>query len=34
MDTYFAPAERASENELAAEIEIVSHNPVLDGLLH
>lgn len=34
MDTYFAPAERASEKEIAIEIEIVSHNPVLDGLLH
>jgi hypothetical protein len=34
MDTYFAPAARASENELALEIEIVSHNPVLEGLLH
>jgi K+-sensing histidine kinase KdpD len=34
MDTYFAPAERASQNELVAEIEIVSQNPVLDGLLH
>lgn len=34
MDTYFAPGERAEEEELAAEIEIVNMNPVLDGLLH
>jgi signal transduction histidine kinase len=34
MDTYFAPAKRANENDLAAEIEIVSKNPVVEGLLH
>lgn len=34
MDTYFAPAERANENELAAEINIVSQNPLVTGLLH
>ncbi len=33
MDTYFAPAERADENELATEIDIVSQNPVVTGLL-
>ena len=34
MDTYFAPAERANENELVAEIEMVNKNPVMSGLLH
>jgi len=34
MDTYFAPAERVNENELVAEIKIVSHNPLVSGLLH
>lgn len=34
MDTYFASGERAKEEELAAEIEIVTRNSVLDGLLH
>ncbi len=34
MDTYFAPPERASEEELAAEISFVSRNPVMTGLLH
>ena len=34
MDTYFASGERANEKELAAEIEVVSKNSVLDGLLH
>jgi len=34
MDTYFAPAERANEKELVAEIEIVSKNPIVSGLLH
>ena len=34
MDTYFAPAERASEKEVAAEIEIINNNPVMSGLLH
>ena len=34
MDTYFAPAERANEKELIAEIEMVNQNPVMSGLLH
>ena len=34
MDTYFAPAKRANEKELASEIEIVSKNPIVSGLLH
>ena len=34
MDTYFAPAERASDHDLAVEIEVVKHDPVLNGLLH
>jgi len=34
MDTYFAPAEKADEKELATEIEIVSQNPLVTGLLH
>ncbi len=34
MDTYFAPAERADEKELVAEIEFVSKNPIMSGLLH
>jgi hypothetical protein len=34
MDTYFAPAEKVSDRDLAAEIEFVSQNPVLDGLLY
>ncbi|OKY75498.1 MAG: histidine kinase [Desulfobulbaceae bacterium DB1] len=34
MDTYFAAAKRADEKEISAEIEIVSANPVLSGLLH
>ena len=34
METYFAPAERASEKEVAAEIEIIKNNPVMSGLLH
>ncbi|SEL94521.1 Histidine kinase-, DNA gyrase B-, and HSP90-like ATPase [Syntrophus gentianae] len=33
MDTYFAPAEKAKGEELTAEIEMVCHNPVLEGLL-
>ncbi|OPY89676.1 MAG: Sensor protein KdpD [Syntrophus sp. PtaU1.Bin208] len=33
MDTYFAPAEKAKGDELTAEIEMVCHNPVLEGLL-
>ncbi len=34
MDTYFAPAERANEKEIATEIEIASKNPLVSGLLH
>lgn len=34
MDTYFAPAERVTEEELVSEIEIVSNNPLMSGLLH
>jgi signal transduction histidine kinase len=34
MDTYFAPAGRAAAKDLAAEIEIVSNNPIVSGLLH
>jgi signal transduction histidine kinase len=34
MDTYFAPAEKNSDKELAAEIELVSKNPLVSGLLH
>ena len=34
MDTYFAPAERANEKELAVEIDFVSKNSVMTGLLH
>lgn len=34
MDTYFAPAERASEDKLKGEIAIVTHNPVIQELLH
>lgn len=34
METYFAPAARASDKELATEIEIVSRNPLISGLLH
>ena len=33
MDTYFAPAERCSDEELREQVEIVSRNPVVDGLL-
>ncbi|MBI5571165.1 MAG: HAMP domain-containing histidine kinase [Desulfomonile tiedjei] len=33
MDTYFAPAERCSDEELREQVEIVSRNPVIDGLL-
>lgn len=33
MDTYFAPPERASDEQLATEIEIVSNNPIFSGLL-
>ena len=34
METYFAPAERANDIELKKEIEIVSKNPVIDGLMN
>lgn len=34
MDTYFAPAERSSDDELKKEIALVSKNPIIDGLLH
>jgi signal transduction histidine kinase len=34
LHTYFAPAERTAANDLAAEIEIISKNPVTTGLLH
>ena len=34
MDTYFAPPEKATEKELAAEISIVSKKPLVSGLLH
>ncbi|MBN2311242.1 MAG: PAS domain-containing protein [Candidatus Hydrogenedentes bacterium] len=34
MDSYFASPERASDQELAAEISLVSKNPVMSGLLH
>jgi K+-sensing histidine kinase KdpD len=33
MNTFFAPAERANEEQLAAEIKFVSKNPVMEGLL-
>ncbi len=34
METYFAPAARASQSQLCSEIDLVSHNPVVSGLLH
>lgn len=34
LKTYFAPAERAGEKELAVEIDLVGHSAVLSGLLH
>jgi len=34
MDTYFPPPQRVSDEELAIEIDIVSKNPVMSGLLH
>ncbi|MEW6077722.1 MAG: ATP-binding protein [Thermodesulfobacteriota bacterium] len=34
MKTYFAAPEKTSGKNLAAEIEIVSHDPVVSGLLH
>jgi PAS domain-containing protein len=33
MDTFFAPAERASDSELQRYIAFVSGNPVINGLL-
>jgi signal transduction histidine kinase len=33
MDTYFASPEKATEDELTAEIDFVSKNPVMSGLL-
>ena len=33
MDTFFAPAEKTGEDELKAEIEIISQSPVMSGLL-
>lgn len=33
MKTYFAPAERTTEKDLETEIDIVSHSPVMTGLL-
>jgi len=32
--SYFAPPERATETELAADIASVSHNPLIDGLMY
>jgi K+-sensing histidine kinase KdpD len=34
VDTYFAQPEKTSDEALATEIEIVSNNPVVSGLLH
>ena len=34
MDTYFAPPDRTSDDELIFEIDFVSNNPVVSGLLH
>jgi len=34
MDTYFAPPEKVTEKELATEINFVSNEPVMSGLLH
>jgi hypothetical protein len=31
--THFAPAERATDNDLASDISAISHNPVVDGLM-
>ena len=33
MDTFFAPPERTSREELQRQLEIISDNPVIDGLL-
>lgn len=32
--TYFAPAERAAEEDLTSEVGVVKYSPVLEGLLH
>ncbi|HTY21209.1 MAG TPA: hypothetical protein VMC44_06190, partial [Geobacteraceae bacterium] len=32
--TYYAPAERATDQELASDITAISHNPIVDGLMH
>jgi signal transduction histidine kinase len=34
VNTYFAPAVRAADEQLTADIEFVSRNPVIDGLLN
>ncbi len=34
MDTYYAPAERANDEELAHQIDFISNNAIIDGLLH
>jgi K+-sensing histidine kinase KdpD len=34
VDTYYAPPERTADKDLAAEIKIVSGNPIVTGLLH
>lgn len=34
MDTYFAPAKRATDKELQKEIETCSNNPIINGLLN
>lgn len=34
MDTHFAPAERLGNDELKKEMEFISKNPIIDGLLH
>jgi signal transduction histidine kinase len=34
LDTYFAPPERSNDEQLRAEIELISKNAVIDGLLH
>ncbi len=34
MKTYFAPSERADEKTLTFEVDMVSRNPVVSGLLH
>jgi hypothetical protein len=33
MDTYYAPAERLKDEELAREIDFISNNTIIDGLL-